>query len=143
MFTYGLYRIFNPLSGNVPYFIILLCLMPDNFTRQRESVATQWVKQSFGFTVIYHISQHCRSQDITGLQCTPLLPSALDADQNTAKQTPWKGWKPLSNESSPQTNKENNNEFPPLTNGNIFDPWSVGSFNFILLYRHGNNTKNL
>lgn len=64
-----------------------------------------------------------RSQDITGLQCTPLLPSALDADQNTAKQTPWKGWKPLSNESSPQTNKENNNEFPPLTNGNIFDPW--------------------
>jgi hypothetical protein len=32
----------NPLSGNVPYFIILLCLMPDNFTRQGESAVTQW-----------------------------------------------------------------------------------------------------
>jgi hypothetical protein len=32
----------NPLlSGNAPYFIILLCLKPDNFTRQGESTATQ------------------------------------------------------------------------------------------------------
>ena len=31
----------------VPYFIILLCLMPDNFTHQRKSACTQWVK--FGF----------------------------------------------------------------------------------------------
>ena len=35
----------NPLSGNVcsdmAYIIILPCLMPDNFTRQAESVATQ------------------------------------------------------------------------------------------------------
>ena len=31
------------LSGNAPYFIILLCLTPDNFTRQWESAATQWV----------------------------------------------------------------------------------------------------
>jgi hypothetical protein len=34
----------NLLSGNVPYFIILLCLTPDNFTCQGESAATQWVK---------------------------------------------------------------------------------------------------
>jgi hypothetical protein len=33
----------NPLSGNVPYFIILHCLMPGNFTHQGESVAIQWV----------------------------------------------------------------------------------------------------
>jgi hypothetical protein len=36
----------NHLSGNAPYvllIIILLCLMPDNFTRQGESAATQWV----------------------------------------------------------------------------------------------------
>jgi hypothetical protein len=26
--------IINPLSDNAPYFIILLCLMPDDFTRQ-------------------------------------------------------------------------------------------------------------
>ena len=30
-----------------PFFIIiLLCLMPDNFTRQGESTATQWVNQT-------------------------------------------------------------------------------------------------
>ena len=29
---------------HVPYFIILLCLMPDDFTPQGESAATQWVK---------------------------------------------------------------------------------------------------
>jgi hypothetical protein len=33
----------NPLSGNAPYFVILLCLMPDDFTRQGENAATQWV----------------------------------------------------------------------------------------------------
>jgi hypothetical protein len=39
----------NPLSGNAPrctYFIILLCLMPDDFTHQGESAATQWVNLS-------------------------------------------------------------------------------------------------
>ena len=30
-------------NGNAPYFIILLCLMPDNFTHQRESGGAQWV----------------------------------------------------------------------------------------------------
>jgi hypothetical protein len=34
---------FNPLLGNAPYFIILLCLTPDDFTHQGESSATQWV----------------------------------------------------------------------------------------------------
>jgi hypothetical protein len=35
-----------PLKGltpYAPYFVILLCLMPDNFTHQGESAATQWV----------------------------------------------------------------------------------------------------
>ena len=32
---------FNPLSDNAPYFIILLCLMPDDFSHQGESAATQ------------------------------------------------------------------------------------------------------
>ena len=31
-------RYFNPLSGNAPYFIILLCLTSDNFTRQEENL---------------------------------------------------------------------------------------------------------
>jgi hypothetical protein len=31
------------MCPDAPYFIILLCLMPDNFTRQGESAATQWV----------------------------------------------------------------------------------------------------
>ena len=35
----------NPLSGNALCFIILLYLAPDDFTRQRESAATQWVKE--------------------------------------------------------------------------------------------------
>jgi hypothetical protein len=41
----------NPLSGNVPrctlhvlLIIMLLCLMPDDFSCQGESAATQWVK---------------------------------------------------------------------------------------------------
>jgi hypothetical protein len=32
------------MHPDVPYFSMLLCLMPDNFTRQVESAATQWVK---------------------------------------------------------------------------------------------------
>ena len=32
----------NPI--NAPYFSILLCLTPDDFTRQVESAAPQWVK---------------------------------------------------------------------------------------------------
>ncbi len=31
---------------DAPYFIILLCLMPDDFTHQGESAATQWVNQT-------------------------------------------------------------------------------------------------
>ena len=34
------------MHPDAPYFSILLCLMPDNFTRQVESAATQWVKQT-------------------------------------------------------------------------------------------------
>jgi hypothetical protein len=46
----------NPLSGNVPYFIILLCLMPDNFTRQGESAATQWVNQTLPMHPVHPLS---------------------------------------------------------------------------------------
>jgi hypothetical protein len=33
-------------SCTLYYFIILLCLTPDDFTRQGESTATQWVKMN-------------------------------------------------------------------------------------------------
>ena len=40
----------NPLkwqcAPDAPYFIILLCLTPDDFTRQEESAANQWVNQT-------------------------------------------------------------------------------------------------
>jgi hypothetical protein len=32
------------MHQDAPYFIILLCLMPDDFTRQMESASTQWVR---------------------------------------------------------------------------------------------------
>jgi hypothetical protein len=35
------------MHPDAPYFSILLCLMPDDFTRQVESAATQWAKQPF------------------------------------------------------------------------------------------------
>ena len=31
------------MCPDVPYFIIWLCLMPDNFTWQEENAASQWV----------------------------------------------------------------------------------------------------
>ena len=31
------------MHPDAPYFVILLCLMPDAFTRQGESAATQWI----------------------------------------------------------------------------------------------------
>jgi hypothetical protein len=31
------------MGPDVPYFNILLCLMPDDFTRHEESATTQWV----------------------------------------------------------------------------------------------------
>jgi hypothetical protein len=34
------------MHPDAPYFSILVCLMPDNFTRQVESAATQWVNQT-------------------------------------------------------------------------------------------------
>ena len=41
----------NPLSRIVPWcalnFIILLCLMPDDFTRQGESAGAEWVTENF------------------------------------------------------------------------------------------------
>jgi hypothetical protein len=42
-------QLMNPLNlliGNASYFIISLCLMPDDFTHQGKSAATQWVNQT-------------------------------------------------------------------------------------------------
>jgi cytosine/uracil/thiamine/allantoin permease len=33
------------MHPNAPYFIILLCLTPDDFARQEESASTQWINQ--------------------------------------------------------------------------------------------------
>jgi hypothetical protein len=35
----------NPLSRIAPYFIILLCLTPGDFTRHGESAGAYWVNQ--------------------------------------------------------------------------------------------------
>jgi hypothetical protein len=37
---------FLAMHPDAPYFSILLCLMPDDFTRQVVSAATQWVNVS-------------------------------------------------------------------------------------------------
>jgi hypothetical protein len=42
------------MRPDAPYFIILLCLMPDDFTRQGESAATQWVN-AHGFVPIRNL----------------------------------------------------------------------------------------
>ena len=34
------------MHPDAPYFIILLCLMPDDFTHQEKSAVTQWVNQT-------------------------------------------------------------------------------------------------
>ena len=50
------------MHPDVPYSIILLCLMPEDFTCQGEGVATQWVKQSFNnnnnnsYLLLVHLS---------------------------------------------------------------------------------------
>ena len=44
---YCIFYYINPLSGNALHFFILLCLTPDDFTRQGESAATQWVNIFF------------------------------------------------------------------------------------------------
>jgi hypothetical protein len=40
------------MCPDVPYFIILLCLTPDDFTRHGESAATQWVTSRFNLASI-------------------------------------------------------------------------------------------
>ena len=53
----------NRLYDNAPYFIILLCLTPDDVTCQGESAATQWVKQTI-----------CPCTLLTKWQCIQMLP---------------------------------------------------------------------
>ena len=41
------------MCPDAPYFSILLCLMPDDFTCQGESAATQWVNYGLnGLTMV-------------------------------------------------------------------------------------------
>ena len=42
----------------MPYFVILLCLMPDDFISQRKSVSTLLVINFFGFTILF-IKRNC------------------------------------------------------------------------------------
>ena len=35
------------MRQDAPYFIILLCLIPNDFTRKREGAPTQWDKPTF------------------------------------------------------------------------------------------------
>jgi hypothetical protein len=51
----------NPLSGNAPYFSILLCLTPDDFTSQVESAVTQWVN---GLLFIIVLGFSARNHDL-------------------------------------------------------------------------------
>jgi hypothetical protein len=49
------------MRSDAPNFIVLLCLTPDDFTRQWESTATQWVKMPglllnmLGYILLEHI----------------------------------------------------------------------------------------
>ena len=47
---FGVSRTLNPLRLNAPYFIILLCRTPEDFTRQGESAGAQSVARKT-FTV--------------------------------------------------------------------------------------------
>jgi hypothetical protein len=53
------------MHPNESYFIILLCLMPDNLTHHKESAATQWVNQQVMFNPLLK------------LQCTQMSPTLL------------------------------------------------------------------
>jgi hypothetical protein len=54
------------MRPDAPSFIILLCLPPDNFTRQGESAATQWVKLNKIFKRLL--------EDFTAVHaCSPVL----------------------------------------------------------------------
>ena len=52
-------------SISASYFIILLCLMPDNFIRQVESATTQWVSVIPRWEPLFHKIV---------IECTHLLP---------------------------------------------------------------------
>jgi hypothetical protein len=43
------------MHPDAPHFIILLCLIADNFTDEEESAATQWVKKNTMETIIYSV----------------------------------------------------------------------------------------
>ena len=47
------------MHPDAPYFVSFLCLTPDDFTRQRESAATQWVnivdeRAKWSLTMVVH-----------------------------------------------------------------------------------------
>jgi hypothetical protein len=53
------------MCPDTPYFIILLCLMTDNFTCQGESAATQWVKSKLiGISIFHTVFSQTMSPDV-------------------------------------------------------------------------------
>ena len=49
----------NPLSSNAPYFVILLCLMPDNFTHQEKVLDVNGLKTNFSSTARKECETDC------------------------------------------------------------------------------------
>ena len=47
------------LHPDAPYFSVLLCLTPDDFTRQVESAATQWINQTNCPCTLLTLKWHC------------------------------------------------------------------------------------
>jgi hypothetical protein len=60
------------MHPDAPYFGILLCLTPDDFTRQVESAATQWVNNRLTllYKRAYPISGKKQGNAISGLTFT-------------------------------------------------------------------------
>ena len=53
------------MRQDAPYFIILLCLIPNDFTRKRESAPTQWNKPTFTVSLCQKKTEYavtCRHQ---------------------------------------------------------------------------------
>ena len=62
------------MRQDAPYFIIVLCLIPNDFTRKRESAPTQWNKMRFTVSLCQKKTEcavtcrHQLRQDVLTLQ---------------------------------------------------------------------------
>jgi hypothetical protein len=54
------------MRQDAPHFIILLCLIPNDFTRKRESAPTQWDKPTFTLSL-------CQKKNERALTCRHLI----------------------------------------------------------------------